>query len=471
MNAVDPRVHMLSPKRGLRKRNAVIRSKNSDLLIFCSICLCLAFQTIFQILPDGISRDLSWIEEWSLLPETFSSRITASKQALLDAAARKVMYEARQVMEENDWPFRHRTEIRILFVHVGKAGGASLNDVLRVLMQAPKFLKCRMHRSHSSRALLRDSCRDSSKGVKHVSWLTHRIHADMHLERPIDPEQRDWLLNNANLDLFTIRDPVDRLVSAYNYHRWLVLQRGMEEKGWEYEDSTMQFFRCFDSSQELADTIDPRSDPLAHLGSDFADCKILGTGVVNGSLAVPALKHFEYNFRNYLNRTKSLPIKRETSFLASLSRLILGNAETRNTMTKRNATIAVVRTENLWADTARLEAMLGGSPARFIDMQQRNYRVSHGSEEYAVKSSVDEEGAKAMCCVIWDDLQAYQEIVLSAINLKESEKMQTLLAAHNRCGTNDGRALPWEKLSAWQWKKWALSSECQPTQHNSLDSE
>ena len=32
-------------------------------------------------------------------------------------------------------------------------------------------------------------------------------------------EEKEWMLNNSNVFLYTVRHPIDRLISTYNYHR------------------------------------------------------------------------------------------------------------------------------------------------------------------------------------------------------------------------------------------------------------
>ena len=57
--------------------------------------------------------------------------------------------------ERLDWPFRVYRHARIYVIHVGKTGGATLNEVLKFKVQQKKFLECRMHRP-----VVLDPCRN-----------------------------------------------------------------------------------------------------------------------------------------------------------------------------------------------------------------------------------------------------------------------------------------------------------------------
>lgn len=450
-----------------RKRRGVDPS-HVTIWVLGGFCLGVAFTNIFSFSIHALSRNLfrQFDHELYTLPyklQSFQLSGLQEESTIVDPRMHAVFRDARQVAVTNDWPFQRPNQVRILVVHVGKAGGASINEELRILMQAPKFLSCRMKRYRTKIDFLMDKCRQTRPGANKVAKITYQTYSDWHLARPESPKEREFLLAHTNLHLFTIRDPVSRLVSAFNYHRWQVLQRGVEEKQWTFDKDTMNFFQCFNNSQDLAQALDPRHDRAgisdffdeAATGNPY-DCHHLGLGVVQGTLAVDALKRFEYNYRYYLESTKT------TRKEDGPDRRFLPNKRVKNL--KGQVRIAVIRTENLWGDVARFEAMLGGSPDQFLEMERQNYRVSHGSEEYAVTSSVDDEGATALCCVIWDELQAYQDLTVVAVNLQEAEKAETLRVLHKRCGnSHESKQSSLQELSAWEWEDWAESSVCQPT--------
>lgn len=111
------------------------------------------------------------------------------------------------------WPFQSPAHVRVLFVHVGKAGGMSLNTKLKVMDQTRKFLGCR--RKYQTEAqFLEDKCRQTP-GAGGVSKLTLRLFGHIHRSFPEDKTMEKWLVDHSNLLLFTVRDPIDRLRSAF----------------------------------------------------------------------------------------------------------------------------------------------------------------------------------------------------------------------------------------------------------------
>ena len=109
------------------------------------------------------------------------------------------------------------TEPRIFFVHIGKAGGVSLYDTLRIRTGRVRFApSCRRdglmlpwgndnscYRSFPKEQVL----------ARHIVGHTH-LHSKMY-----STIEKEWMLYNSNMFLYTIRDLIDRIISAYNYHQ------------------------------------------------------------------------------------------------------------------------------------------------------------------------------------------------------------------------------------------------------------
>ena len=111
----------------------------------------------------------------------------------------------------------------------------------------------------------------------------------------------------------------------------------------------------------------------------------------------------------------------------------------------------------MWTDVGRVNAYVGGKPDLFE--QSKDLKVTHGSESFAVNKELSDEHGVAMCCILAQpgnsrELQNYQELVVHAVNLKMSEKRQTLRSLHHHCGIAGATDLTWEHVSTFDWATW-----------------
>ena len=145
---------------------------------------------------NALSRNLfqQFDHELYTLPhklQSFQLSGLQEESTIEDPRIHAVFRDARQVTRTNHWPFERPNQVRILVVHVGKAGGASINDDLRILMQAPKFLQCRMSRYRAKIDFLMDKCRQTRPGAHKVAKITYQTYSDWHLARPESPKERE----------------------------------------------------------------------------------------------------------------------------------------------------------------------------------------------------------------------------------------------------------------------------------------
>lgn len=118
--------------------------------------------------------------------------------------------------------------------------------------------------------------------------------------------------------------------------------------------------------------------------------------------------------------------------------------------------VLVVRTEYLWQDAANIEISLGGNGSTsFI---KHDHAASHGSENYAVTAKLETDTQRrALCCAMHDDLQAYQDIILGALNLSSDEKEEMIALVHKDCGVSvDGMIMSVSNTEFW--KEWYTAS-------------
>lgn len=340
------------------------------------------------------------------------------------------------------WPFASPDDVFVYLLHVGKAGGKSLYEALNVTSIKTRFLAgidCRIQHQNIS------ACPPHTLVPLQLS---KRLMGHFHLYgHGYSTEHKEWLNNHTNLLLFTVRDPgtlffvvmnaslsrisafsqiacagrcyshklVDRLVSAWNYHRhqaWEMKQpkpnRGMAAE---------LFSHCFTSIEQVAMTAESNS-----ANENTSQCATRGAQVLRGEIAQPVV-HFRYNYEYYANAAwRDYPHKH----------------------------VAVVRTEHMWSDLARLEALLGGDPSYFVSLEQRG-NFARESAQYAVKSGVSPLGVKKICCLVYYDFKKYHELILAAVNLKLTEKREEIYDVQRHCGMQSEE---WFFSNASKWIDW-----------------
>jgi hypothetical protein len=271
-------------------------------------------------------------------------------------------------------------------IHIGKAGGSTLKKALN-LAATKLAVECMVNKTHAGEDST--SCYRCPPGT---SELVRRIKGYFHLSgKEVSNEGRLWLLNNTNVFLFTVRDPIERLISTYNYHQY------------EYRNDTLRRFykQCFpDGFDKLIESIRNGTN---------SDCTNMGVDALLGEPQRKTMKgglHFQFNYRYYRNYT-------------------LGQ--------KPNHTVAVIRTEHMWNDVKELDQLLGGQ-GNFG--KKEGFKFTHGSENFTAPHGTDISVSNTafLCCLIAHEIGYYQEMILMAVNLDDNQKLVSLSSVMNRCG-------------------------------------
>ena len=89
-----------------------------------------------------------------------------------------------------------------------------------------------------------------------------------------------------------------------------------------------------------------------------------------------------------------------------------------------NHSVAVIRTEHMWDDIIHLDKLLGGSG----EFKMAGHKYTHGSEKYSVAydSTLSESNTIYLCCLIYNEIQVYQDLILKSLNLDHSQKRESL---------------------------------------------
>jgi hypothetical protein len=133
----------------------------------------------------------------------------------------------------------------IYLIHVSKARGTTLTATLGS-SGTLNLVKCMVNNSLVSK--------DSSSCYSHslrASQLQRHTMGYYHMWGfDHNDKERKWLLSYTNVFLFTVREPIDRLIWTYNFHRQLFYQGNAEN------DYPKFFKECFlNSIDAMVDTL------------------------------------------------------------------------------------------------------------------------------------------------------------------------------------------------------------------------
>lgn len=283
----------------------------------------------------------------------------------------------------------------VWFVHIGKAGGETIKEIL--------LTGCLSRRNPRHR----QDCLDQlppSRLSDVVFGYSHCFQHQAPRKSPNEPLGRS--ADAATSLLINTRHPLDRVLSWF-----YMIHPGACQPSVNYESAhcsanrtifhnpdswIAQFFQCFPTVNEWATVIETGT-PTA--------CSNLSSEAIAGRLDLatnPLAAHMVANYRGNFER---LP-ERE---------------------------LLVVRTEFLWSDLARLDRLLDGTGS----FTRPGHAVTHGSDRNALKRTLQPEEATHFCCALADEMLIYGAIITRAVNLNGAEKSATLQVAAERCNARD----------------------------------
>lgn len=268
---------------------------------------------------------------------------------------------------------------RLLFVHVGKAGGETVRYSLMAGCQAMRNRK------------KREDCIANLPS----SALSDRV------ERLIHVNLRTVPLDQVDGYLIVLRNPLDRALSWYHYsHPDTCTERTQGSPSCSSkhfvrvspEQTTAQFYRdCFPLVANLTQT---------HMSEE---CRTMLGEVWSGSIEPsPGEETFTHMIQN-------------TGWYADEVGL--------------RSPFYVLRTEHLWEDMKSLDITFGGN-GTFGDVEGLHY--THGVE--AEKDDIPVEGRRRLCCWMKDELLLYRRLLFESENLFPDEAQYSWETAMERCG-------------------------------------
>lgn len=298
---------------------------------------------------------------------------------------------------------------RIFFLHVGKAGGSSFySHFIPNRRERRVLLPC-----HIQASLENATSYEPCLVAKYRFQLERHVIGHLHLAGGLYKREHMTFLrgNGTNLALFSVRDPVARFVSAFNFH-YAAMNAMNRTVG-------RDFYKCYDTVDSLIRNFIDEKSWDSFRTTNLA-CAKLGYGFLTGTHRGGVGRHMSFGYQYYAKMGFN-----------------------------SNKAVAVVRTEFQQQDCQRLEANLGGNPQN----------ISIATPPPKLKSAVDPTIRRTACCVMYQDVATFYQIVLLAINLSHDEMIAYLQNTLDQCEVTAAEvdvasSLQDHPVESFSWQIW-----------------
>jgi hypothetical protein len=230
----------------------------------------------------------------------------------------------------------------------------------------------------------------------------------------------------ASTYLYSLRDPVDRVVSWYQYmHPRNCLTNQPSAACNLKKDKShwgLQFYRdCFPTVNLFFRLIAQTESAQQVRGSrgfnnTIDGCSQLAVDTLQGRGPEGPTNHLYFNYFYMANQT---------------------------IMHYPDKEVMVVRQEFLWKDLQSVEGFLGGNPNRYF--QGEGPIVTHGSEKFPYQAVLDETasrlGVPSLCCTLYSEIRTYVHLLSKSINLNKLQKQNSIRKILNKCEANTMKGL------------------------------
>ena len=267
---------------------------------------------------------------------------------------------------------------KINFLHVGKAGGSTIGETLKVRcsnsrLGLPKRKMCAKGMERIFSAMGGESALS-----KHVIGYSHVT---------VGPDKATW--NESNAFLFSVRNPINRWISWYNYNF-----------NSNHDETARGIFQCFPKGIEsLAQSL-----TVAPLYPEQRPCWKRAWEIFSMTKSIPGwMWHVNpYNYQYYAKQS----IQRYTEH-----------------------EVFAIRTEHLWKDYRDIDVLLGG----------KNGTNSHHGNKVANKgtgkfTSLSQKSRTNLCCALINEMVVYEEILWRAVNIDNAAYFESMNNLLNDCG-------------------------------------
>lgn len=332
----------------------------------------------------------------------------------------------RQITKGDSWQ-RFQENRSLALIHIGKAGGLTL--------RAMTSLKCRLPRDQATdesiRNCLSDSFGSTDESANPLTLQTkHYAHMNSIPHKELE-QATSWLLS--------LRNPVERVISAYRYshpancqdklmqanstkgctNRYILRQSTLSSRPKRRNQIKMEqqlsklFVECFpeasvESFAQMAAASQPRSSMEASASDE--ECSQLARAYIAGKGPLFPIPHLQYNYQHYWKKALEPHETPDKEWFG-------------------------VRTEHLWEDFQALNTQLGAAPPS--ETAQTNHlhpiKLTHGSENFHA-ASLSPMSYQLLCCLLRDEISVYLEIITRLWNLSDDEKYHTVQDLARKCG-------------------------------------
>ena len=282
---------------------------------------------------------------------------------------------------------------KIMYVHVGKTGGTTLDTVFRsnCAWYGLTEPRRRCYANFNNRNTSLDSV------LSYLTKSTIHIRPRVHYKR--------WI-NETTTFLFSVRNPIARAVSAFDMDHIQNNNNNMTDQP-KMRNARAPLYECFPTAEHLAQGLYGNSRNGTMDVKEQEQCRTTAWMVLTGnqtSQQAKVVTHLYHNYAYYKNLTLDQFPNRE---------------------------VMVVRTESLWQDISRLDVFLGGT-GQFLTS---GHRFDHGrATQYRVKSRLTPQGKQYFCKALQDEIAIYRMLIERAVNLNATEKRQSIGAVQADCG-------------------------------------
>ncbi len=356
----------------------------------------------------------------------------------------------------------------ILYLHVGKTGGITLEDILR---SNCLWRKIEQNRNACFNKLHFATLQRSTNGTTKVTFgpdesvLSHLTKMTMHMF--VDKEFAPFAKHNATSFLFTVRNPIDRAVSAFNMNHILNQPVGRPSI---VNARSMFYTKCFPTIEDLAIVL---TNQLKHDETKFIEmpdknnpnvnrtinCYDLGRDVLGGRKVNLFNEHLQKNYKFYTDFTSTKYPEKEV--LVIRTEHLWDDAEELNlaltdSLVKDGAVYKMTHTDPESSSTSTSTSAFGKKKGHVFD---------HNSGKRPVRSGLSQEGKKIVCCHLSTENHLFEGLVRRAANLDEMEKEIYLDDLYNDCGISKLERKEWfqsesEEEDVFPWVKWASAEGC-----------
>ena len=206
--------------------------------------------------------------------------------------------------------------------------------------------------------------------------------------------------------LFVVRDPLQRVLSTYNYERPNATSlKPHGKKNWHEEEL---YFEChFWTLEDLAQNglLNDNNDEQSKTCRGKAADALSGVGR-------RYLSHLYFNYQYYVQSV----FQEEDG--------------TDSPLIPEHANILVIRINDMVEDWNTINLMLGGEPEV---LKQEDIPIDNAHEKNATELFLSDSSKVELCRVLCNEIQIYKEIISRSMNLNDDEVTEAMVELSKSC--------------------------------------